>query len=97
MHIEGESVSLSAGDINLACFNRLLYCINLFWSGVSLAIVKHKLDNACLFIRGYGHKNSLLYMQIVHSTLMMLLSGQTATSNELMKSIQESDRQILTM
>lgn len=75
LHVQAETESLSAGNINYACFNRLLYCTNLFWSGVVLSTVKKKVKDACSFMKDQSHSNSLFFMLSVQSTMMIMIEG----------------------
>ena len=45
-HIEGQTVSMAAGAIHWACFNKLMFTINLMWSGSNLSGVQEAFTNA---------------------------------------------------
>lgn len=92
LHAQGESAALSAGDINFACFNRLMHSVNTFWSGSYLSVVNERIRNACDFLKLHGHKNSLVFMLLMQSTVAVL-SGHDSDfqmRNDMLKVIQEN-------
>lgn len=101
IHLQGEAAAVSAGDSTVACFNRLLYCINLYWSGIHLEVVKEKVEKACLFMKDQGHAHCLTYMMIVQSSVLMLIQSETEIPrrNDLLKSLERNGerRVLLTM
>jgi hypothetical protein len=79
--LKAEAEALSAGDIHYACWNRMIYCTNIFWLGVVLEKVKEKVTNACLFMKTHNHLSSLDFMMSVNSTLSILMEGDAASES----------------
>lgn len=91
-HVQGERAGLSAGDIHFACMNRLIYSLNSYWIGHNLSAVERVLSDACLFMKDHNHKNSLQFLLMLRSTVMMLVDSDTEVPrrNELIRTLQES-------
>ena len=90
-HVQGERAGLSTGDIHFACMNRLIYSVNTYWLGHDLSATKRILSDACQFMKDHENKNSLQYILIFQSTVMMLVDSDTEIQrrNELLTSLQE--------
>jgi predicted ATPase len=91
LHIQGEEASISAGDINFACYNRLLYSVNLFWSGVDLSTVATKINKACVFMKDASHNQTLLFMLLMQGTVN-ILSGADADYQKRIRMLEEMRR-----
>lgn len=81
LHLEAEAASFSSGNPHCACYNKLLYCISMFFSGVGLQQVDDKVGNACLFMKDSLHRNSLSILMPMKFTISLLMEGDVATES----------------
>ncbi|KAL3805300.1 hypothetical protein HJC23_009007 [Cyclotella cryptica] len=89
---EGESAAMTAGDLQYACLNRVLYCLTLLWGGVNLSTVHEEISKACRFIKEQGHKTSLFIMLTGQSTVLTLIGNESvsALEDEQSRSVHEN-------
>ena len=90
--VEGESAAMMAGDVQWACFNRMLYCFTLLWGGINLSAVHEAMSKACRFMREQGHRTSLFIMLTGQKTVLTLMGskGQSLAHEEYSTSVQET-------
>lgn len=99
---QGELKSLSAGDVNYSCFNRLQRCISEFYAGCKLHVIKEQGLEACRFMRQQGNLPSLTSMLIMNRTILALLgeTDDTLAQYDAWRNINENNippRQVMTL
>jgi hypothetical protein len=90
LHTRGEAECLAVGDGHFACFNRMMDCINIFWSGLNLSDVNRKLVDACAFMNKQQHKAGLAFVMTVQRTVLMLIGqAEMLAGNDVSRTVQE--------
>lgn len=69
---QAELASLSAGDVQFACMNRVSRYSNKFWAGTKLAEVKEEVLQAILFVQRHEYNAVLDEMMRVEWVISML-------------------------
>jgi hypothetical protein len=92
LHVQGESVSMAAGDVHWACLNRMFHCTTLFWVGVNLSTVNEAVSKACKFMREQQHRTTLIFTMTNLRTILALMGRESnaLTDSELCKTVKEN-------
>jgi hypothetical protein len=90
LQFQAESASLSAGDIQFACFNRFLRCSNKFWAGINLADCNEEVSHTIRFFERQDHKGILSVLMTFQSAVSILVGNKTEAEFDLENSEQRS-------
>jgi hypothetical protein len=77
LYTQAELASISGGDIQVACVNRVTCCLNNFWTGAKLADVKKDSLQAINVVKRYEYKAILLQLMAFQWLLSVLMENET--------------------